>query len=80
MSEDVFFNPGDAIANAHDFNSAMQSAEIFKQKAPLQSPLIIVEAADKKDAFAVYFEKDAHVASKHDVPVIQYHVRHRLEP
>ncbi|MFC6314637.1 hypothetical protein ACFQHW_03535 [Lapidilactobacillus achengensis] len=80
MSEDVFFNPGDAIANAHDFAGAMQSAEIFKQKAPLQSPLIIVEAADRKDAFAVYFEKDAHIASKRDVPVIQYHIRQRLEP
>lgn len=80
MSEDVFFNPGDAIANAHDFSAAERSAEIFKQKHTLQSPLVIVENAQNKESFAVYFEKDAHKKADDQAAVIHYHVRHRLHP
>lgn len=79
MSEDVLFNPGDAIANAHDFAAARVSAEIYKQRNALQSPLIIVEDATKKDAFAVYFEKDLQTAPSDAVSVIKYHVRDRLD-
>lgn len=80
MSEDVFFNPGDSIANAHDFAAAQRSAEIFKERNVLQSPLIIVEDATQKNSFAVYFEKDVRKRDVADAPVIKYHVRDRLNP
>ncbi|GAF39180.1 hypothetical protein FC83_GL002703 [Agrilactobacillus composti DSM 18527 = JCM 14202] len=61
MDEIVFFNPGDAIANSHDFNEALRSAEIYKTKDPLQSPLVIVSPTkdDPTNSFAVYFADDA---------------------
>lgn len=80
MTEDVFFNPGDAIANAHDFSAAERSAEIFKQRHTLQSPLVIVENAQSKESFAVYFEKDAQEKADDQAAVIHYHVRRRLHP
>lgn len=80
MTEDVFFNPGDAIANAHDFNAAQRSAEIFKQSNLLQSPLIIVEDANQDHSFAVYFEKDAQQQDEKNAPILKYHVRDRLNP
>lgn len=79
MTEDVFFNPGDAIANAHDFAKARRSAEIYKEKNPLQSPLIIVEDPDQEDAFAVYFAKDAHQLPLKSATVLKYHVVDRLD-
>lgn len=61
MDEIVFFNPGDAIANSRDFGEAMRSAQIYKAKDSLQSPLVIVKPTDdKKDnGFSVYFADDA---------------------
>ena len=79
MNEDVLFNPGDAIANAHDFAAARVSAEIYKQRNALQSPLIIVEDPAKKDSFAVYFEKDKQVDPNDNASIVKYHVRERLE-
>lgn len=79
MTEDVFFNPGDAIANAHDFAAARRSAEIYKEKNALQSPLIIVEDADEQNAFAVYFAKDAHQLPLKSASILKYHVVDRLD-
>lgn len=60
MDEIVFFNPGDAIANGRDFGEAMRSAQIYKTKDSLQSPLVIVKPTDNKDnGFSVYFADDA---------------------
>ncbi|WP_125605022.1 hypothetical protein [Lapidilactobacillus bayanensis] len=79
MSEDIFFNPGDAIANAHDFAAARRSAEIYKEKNALQSPLIIVEDANQQNTFAVYFAKDAHQLPIKSAAILKYHVRDRLD-
>lgn len=44
--EHVLFNPGDAIANAHDYNAVYQSAQIYKHKHP--HALFIVSETDGK--------------------------------
>lgn len=60
MDEIVFFNPGDAIANSHDFGEALRSAQIYRTKDSLQSPLVIVKPTNDKDnGFSVYFADDA---------------------
>ncbi|MFD1672155.1 hypothetical protein ACFQ5M_08605 [Agrilactobacillus yilanensis] len=60
MDEIVFFNPGDAIANSRDFSEVMRSAQIYRTKDPLQSPLVIVKpTADDAAGFSVYFADDA---------------------
>ncbi|GKT02657.1 hypothetical protein [Furfurilactobacillus entadae] len=44
IEESVLFNPGDAIANAHDYNEVYQSAQIYKSKHP--HSLVIVSEQD----------------------------------
>ena len=40
-NENVFFNPGDAIASSHDFKEARRSAQIIKADKPTASTLPI---------------------------------------
>ncbi|MDO1605760.1 hypothetical protein Q2T76_06775 [Lactobacillus sp. YT155] len=77
MDEKVFFNPGDAIANAHDFGEAMRSAQIYRAKDPLEAPLIIAKDAKNNKSFAVYFEKD-NAQTKKDASIIEYDVVDRI--
>ncbi|MGR3742433.1 hypothetical protein [Companilactobacillus sp. DQM5] len=77
MDEKVFFNPGDAIANTHDFSEAMRSAQIYKSKDPLESPLIIAKDVKNKKSFAVYFEKDA-AKNLSDASIIEYDLVDRI--
>lgn len=73
MDEKVFFNPGDAIANAHDFTEAMRSAQIYKTKDPLESPLVIAKDIKNDKSFAVYFEKDI-AKNSSDTGVVEYNL------
>lgn len=77
MSEKVFFNPGDEIANAHDFGEAMRSAQIYRAKDPLESSLIIAKDAKTNKSFSVYFEKDASKDSQ-DTSLIEYNLVDKL--
>ena len=44
MSENVFFNPGQAIASDFDFNKAYVAAQIYHHKA--QKPVLVVQEKD----------------------------------
>ncbi|MCD2256155.1 hypothetical protein FHQ08_05415 [Lactobacillus sp. CC-MHH1034] len=78
MEEIVFFNPGDAIANSHDFGEALRSAEIYKTRNALQSPLVIVKPVNKDDAgFAVYFADEAAQQAKTNKQQA-YHIEKRM--
>lgn len=77
MEEKVFFNPGDAIANAHDYSEAMRSAQIYKTTDPLESPLIIAKDVKNDKSFAVYFEKDK-INDKSDANIIEYNLVDKL--
>lgn len=54
MSENVFFNPGDAIANDFDFQAARRSAQIFKADHAVNEGLVV--AKDDSGKFAVFYE------------------------
>lgn len=71
MNERVFFNPGDAIANTHDFTEAMRSAQIYKTNNPLDSSLVVVKDVKDDKSFSVYFEKDNH-PNNQKAGVIEY--------
>lgn len=53
-SENVFFNPGDAIASSHDFKEARRSAQIIKADKPTAGPIVIAQNA-KSGKYAIYF-------------------------
>ena len=52
-NENVFFNPGDAIASSHDFKEARRSAQIIKAEKPTAGQLIIAKNA-KNGKYAIY--------------------------
>ncbi|GAB6092036.1 hypothetical protein [Furfurilactobacillus curtus] len=60
--ENVLFNPGDAIANAHDYNEVYQSAQIYKHHNP--HTLFIVSESDGTPY--VLFDQDAVTNQGHD--------------
>lgn len=57
-NENVFFNPGDAIASSYDFKAARRSAQIYKEKQTTDKRLVI--AKNKKNGiYAIYYADDA---------------------
>ncbi|KRL01812.1 hypothetical protein [Liquorilactobacillus capillatus] len=46
MSENVLFNPGQAISSTFDFNEAYVSAQIYQKKR--NKPLLVVQEEDGK--------------------------------
>ena len=53
-NENVFFNPGDAIASTHDFKEARRSAQIIKSKKTIKNQLVI--AKNKENGmYAIYY-------------------------
>ncbi|WP_099974288.1 hypothetical protein [Lactobacillus terrae] len=77
MTERVFFNPGDAIANSHDFEGAMKSAEIFKMKNPTSSTIIVAKDVNNDKSFSIYFENDKKENSD-DTSTIPYNIEKKL--
>ncbi|WP_286028483.1 hypothetical protein [Ligilactobacillus agilis] len=60
MSENVFFNPGQAIASDFDFNKAYVAAQIYHHKA--QKPVLVVQEKDGQPF--VIFDEQAALASE----------------
>ena len=52
-NENVFFNPGDAIASSHDFKEARRSAQIIKADKPTAGQIIIAKNT-KNGTYAIY--------------------------
>ncbi|GAJ27341.1 hypothetical protein JCM15457_2326 [Liquorilactobacillus sucicola DSM 21376 = JCM 15457] len=46
MSENVLFNPGQAISSTFDFNEAYVAAQIYRKKN--NKPLLVVQEKDGK--------------------------------
>jgi len=71
MSENVFFNPGQAIASDFDFNKAYVAAQIYHHKA--QKPVLVVQEKDGQpyvifdEQAALDSEKAANEARKYAV-------------
>ncbi|GAA2865871.1 hypothetical protein [Lactobacillus intestinalis] len=65
-NENVFFNPGDAIASSHDFKEARRSAQIIKADKPTAGQIVIAQNA-KSGKYAIYFADKAR-DDKHGEP------------
>ncbi|WP_251545841.1 hypothetical protein [Limosilactobacillus caecicola] len=74
METRIFFNPGDSIANIHDYNEAVRKGQIFKKERKVDD-LVIAKDKDNEE-YAIFYAKDA----KHE-PVEQtkpYEVKKRV--
>ena len=63
MSENVFFNPGQAIASDFDFNKAYVAAQIYHHKA--QKPVLVVQEKDGQPF--VIFDEQAEEAKRYSL-------------
>ena len=62
MSEDVFFNPGDSISSAFDFDNAYVAAQIYHRKA--EKPVLVAKEKDGKAYFV--FDEAVAIAQEHE--------------
>lgn len=56
METRIFFNPGDSIANIHDYNEAVRTGQIFKKERKV-SDLVIAKGKDDSE-YAIFYAKD----------------------
>ncbi|WP_262315881.1 hypothetical protein [Lacticaseibacillus parakribbianus] len=70
MDEIIYFNPGDAVAQDHDFAAARRSAEIFKAKSVKDLGLVVGKDDDGK--FAVFYEGAAQDPHPGTEPATRY--------
>ena len=57
MDNRIFFNPGDSIANIHDYNEAVRKGQIFK-KEQQAGDLVIAKGPDDEE-YAIFYANDA---------------------
>lgn len=74
METRIFFNPGDSIANIHDYNEAVRKGQIFKKERRMDD-LVIARDKDNEE-FAIFYAKDAKPATSDSVK--QYEVKKRV--
>ena len=60
METRIFFNPGDSIANIHDYNEAVRKGQIFKKERKIDD-LVIAKGPDDEE-YAIFYAKDALLA------------------
>lgn len=57
METRIFFNPGDSIANIHDYNEAIRKGQIFKKERKVDD-LVIAKDKDNEE-YAIFYARDA---------------------
>ena len=57
METRIFFNPGDSVANIHDYNEAVRKGQIFKRERR-SDDLVIAKGHDDEE-YAIFYAKDA---------------------
>lgn len=66
METRIFFNPGDSVANIHDYNEAVRKGQIFKQER--HNDDLVIAKGPNDEEYAIFYDKDAlpasHQASK----------------
>ncbi|KRM93977.1 hypothetical protein FC56_GL000698 [Lentilactobacillus senioris DSM 24302 = JCM 17472] len=58
MNEIVFFNPADSIGNFHDYNEAIKSAQIYKEKNNNEAKSVLVVKGVNKPEFEIFLADD----------------------
>ena len=74
MDTRIFFNPGDSLANIHDYNEAIRKGQIFKKERQVDD-LVIAKDKDNEE-YAIFYAKDAQKES--DSQTKPYEVKKRV--
>lgn len=57
METRIFFNPGDSIANIHDYNEAVRKGQIFKKERHVDD--LVIAKGPNDEEYAIFYAKDA---------------------
>ncbi|WP_283583977.1 hypothetical protein [Limosilactobacillus difficilis] len=74
METRIFFNPGDSIANIHDYNEAVRKGQIYKKEKKVDD--LVIAKGPNDEEYAIFYAKDEKPAS-HD-QVKAYDVKKHL--
>ena len=74
MSENIFFNPGQAVASSFDYHEAYVAAKIYRQKNNHELLLVQEEGTGKP-----YYVFDAAATKDNNQPTKNYHLVNRLK-
>ena len=74
METRIFFNPGDSIANIHDYIEAVRKGQIFKRERR-DDDLVIAKGPDDEE-YAIFYAKDA--AKKPGAGQKPYQIKNKL--
>lgn len=75
MADRIFFNPGDSIANIHDYNEAIRKGQIFK-RAKSSDELVIAKGPDDEE-YAIFYANDE-LPKNHEKHPKEYNVEKRI--
>ncbi|MFB9769607.1 hypothetical protein [Lactiplantibacillus modestisalitolerans] len=80
MAENVLFNPGDAIAESHDYNEALRSADIYNAKQGRKRGILIARPLEEDHGYSVFYADDLIAADgpKPATSAKQYQIEKRL--
>lgn len=54
MDEVVFFNPGNSIGNFHDYNEAVQTAQIYRDRHAQSGHVLVVKSPQGEPSFDIF--------------------------
>lgn len=74
METRIFFNPGDSVANIHDYNEAVRKGQIFKRER--RSDDLVIAKGPNDEEYAIFYAKDA-LPAKHEASK-PYEVKKKL--
>ena len=57
METRIFFNPGDSVANIHDYNEAVRKGQIFKRER--HNDDLVIAKGPNDEEHAIFYAKDA---------------------
>ena len=57
METRLFFNPGDSVANIHDYNEAVRKGQIFKRER--HNDDLVIAKGPNDEEYAIFYAKDA---------------------
>ncbi|CAM2749373.1 hypothetical protein [Fructilactobacillus fructivorans] len=77
MSETIFFNPGDSLGNFHDYNDAVRSAQLYRDKQIESKNVVVVHGKDKK-SFDIFLSDNAQSNDKNNDQTSPYYVNKRI--
>lgn len=58
-NEVVLFNPGDSLGNFHDYNEAIRSGQLYKNKDKTPHEIVIATDPKSDEDYLVFYVKDA---------------------